>query len=77
VSSFLDLGFKDSFRMFNPDPDHYTWWSFRMNSRARNKGWRIDYQMVTDELADACRSHIIYPEVVHSDHAAIHLKLEF
>lgn len=76
VSDFLDLGFKDSFRMLNPESDSYTWWSFRANSRARNKGWRIDYHMVTDELADRCIKHVIHTEAVHSDHAAIELQLE-
>lgn len=76
VSSFLELGFVDSFRVFNEDPDEYTWWSFRARSRERNKGWRIDYHMVSEELVDSCRSHIIHKDAVHSDHAAMELVIE-
>ncbi|MEO0473708.1 MAG: exodeoxyribonuclease III, partial [Bacteroidota bacterium] len=45
VTKFIDMGFVDSFRTFNQDPHHYSWWSYRANARANNKGWRIDYQM--------------------------------
>lgn len=76
VTDFLELGFKDSFRMLNPDPDHYTWWSFRARSRERNKGWRIDYHMVTDPLADLCKEHTIHTDAVHSDHAPMELILD-
>ena len=41
VSKFIDSGFVDSFRKFNPDPHHYSWWSYRANARANNKGWRL------------------------------------
>ena len=46
LSDFLDLGFTDSFRKLNKDPDKYSWWSYRANSRVNNKGWRIDYNLV-------------------------------
>ncbi|MEM7037370.1 MAG: exodeoxyribonuclease III [Bacteroidota bacterium] len=77
VTDFIEMGFVDSFRLFNPGPDLYSWWSFRAQSRARNKGWRIDYHMVTEALRENCRSHIIHKDAVHSDHAALELVLEF
>ncbi len=46
MSGFLESGFIDTFRYFNQQPHNYTWWSFRMNARDRNLGWRIDYNMV-------------------------------
>ena len=52
IGKFIDSGFIDSFRFFNKDPHHYTWWSYRANARANNKGWRIDYAMVTQPLQE-------------------------
>lgn len=77
VTKFLDSGFRDSFRMFNSEPDQYSWWSFRAASRARNKGWRIDYHLISEALAGNCRDHIIHNDAVHSDHAPLELMLEF
>lgn len=76
VSKFLEGGFVDSFRHFNDQPDHYTWWSFRANSRANNKGWRIDYHMVTEELMGAAKGHEIHSDAVHSDHCPLELILD-
>lgn len=77
LTDFLDLGFVDSFRMLHPDePDHYSWWSYRANARARNKGWRIDYHMVTDSLQDRVKAAGMLTEVKHSDHCPIFLTLD-
>ena len=73
VTKLLDSGFKDSFRMFNEDPHHYTWWTYRANARANNKGWRIDYHIVSDEFAAQCVDHRIHPDAVHSDHCPLEL----
>jgi len=77
LTKFMQLGFIDSYRLHHPEPHQYSWWSFRFNSRAQNKGWRIDYQLVSEPL----RSHIadanIYQDAIHSDHAAVQLLLEF
>jgi exodeoxyribonuclease III len=76
LSEFMGLGMVDSFRRFNQEPHQYTWWSQRAASRERNKGWRIDYQLVSQALVEKCTAHVIYPFAVHSDHAAIELTLD-
>ncbi|PST85100.1 exodeoxyribonuclease III [Pedobacter yulinensis] len=72
---FLDNGFIDTFRHFNKDPHHYTWWSFRANSRAKNLGWRIDYQLASLPLLDRLKQVRILPDAVHSDHCPVLLEL--
>lgn len=76
LGKFIDSGFVDSFRKFNADPHHYTWWTFRANARARNLGWRIDYQMVSKPLEKQLRSAAILPEAKHSDHCPILVDIE-
>ncbi|NIJ44015.1 exodeoxyribonuclease-3 [Wenyingzhuangia heitensis] len=71
LSKFIDSGFIDSFRHFNKEPHHYSWWSYRANSRNNNKGWRIDYHMVTQNLQDRLERAYILPEAKHSDHCPI------
>lgn len=75
MDKFVDSGFIDSFRLFNDDPHHYTWWSYRFNCRAKNLGWRIDYQMVTHEMQNRLKTAVILPSVIHSDHCPIELEL--
>ncbi|GAG98304.1 unnamed protein product, partial [marine sediment metagenome] len=50
MEKFFTSGFSDSFRLINEDPHNYSWWSYRANSRGQNKGWRIDYNAVSDNL---------------------------
>ena len=76
VSRFLAAGHIDTFRFFDKSPHHYSWWSFRANARQKNLGWRIDYNMVTDNLERNLESAGIMPEVVHSDHCPVWLKLK-
>ena len=71
MSRFLESGFVDSFRVFNQDPHHYTWWSYRANARANNKGWRLDYAMASSDLAEHLKRSVILSEAVHSDHCPI------
>jgi exodeoxyribonuclease III len=68
MEQFVKSGFVDSFRHFNEEPHHYTWWSYRAGARKNNKGWRIDYQMVTDQLQSRMQAAEIWADVVHSDH---------
>ena len=72
---FIDLGFVDSFREFNKEPDQYSWWSFRAGSRERNIGWRIDYHIVTEPLKNRLKHAAIRQEVAFSDHAPVVVEL--
>ena len=72
----MDLGFIDSFRYLNKDPDNYSWWSYRANSRANNKGWRIDYNLVSQQLKPNIKSSAILDQVFHSDHCPIVVELK-
>lgn len=77
MDKFFDNGFIDTFRHFNKEPHHYTWWSQRFPSvRLENKGWRIDYISVTDPLEKSLKSVDIYPDVKHSDHCPIYLEIK-
>lgn len=71
LGKFINTGFVDSFRHFNKEPHHYSWWSYRANSRNNNKGWRIDYHMVTESLKDRLERAYILPDAKHSDHCPI------
>lgn len=77
MDKFFDNGYIDTFRHFNKEPHHYTWWSQRFPSvRLQNKGWRIDYISVTDPLEKKLKIADIFPDVKHSDHCPIYLELK-
>jgi exodeoxyribonuclease III len=76
MDQFFANGFIDTFREIHPENDRYSWWSFRAGSRDRNKGWRIDYINVTDNLKDRIKDAEIYPDIKHSDHCPVYLKLD-
>lgn len=77
IDGFIKSGFTDSFRHVNGDKkDSYSWWSYRANSRANNKGWRIDYCMVSDNIKNRISDADIIPSAMHSDHCPISLKLD-
>jgi len=77
MTSFLDSGIIDTFRHFNKNPDHYSWWSMRnSNVRKENKGWRLDYHMVTEALQPNLISATILPDVKHSDHCPVVLEIK-
>ena len=71
LTKYLDAGFIDTFREYNIEPHRYSWWSYRANARANNKGWRIDYHMATAELKERLTNAYILPDVKHSDHCPI------
>ncbi len=75
LTRILDAGFLDSFRQFEPGPNHYTWWTQRVDARARNIGWRIDYFMVDTRFWDRVVSASIRSEVLGSDHCPVELVL--
>lgn len=74
----LDCGFTDTFRLLHPDErDAYSWWSYRMRARERNVGWRIDYFLVSNRLADRVVSATIHSDITGSDHCPVSLELSF
>jgi exodeoxyribonuclease-3 len=74
---FVNLGYVDSFRHFNQDPHHYSWWSYRAGARGKNLGWRIDYNMVTENLKDNLKRSVILQQAIHSDHCPVLLDIDF
>jgi len=76
IGNFIKSGFIDSFRHFNKEPHNYSWWSYRANARANNKGWRLDYAMVSKSLQEKLKRAVILSEAKHSDHCPILVELE-
>lgn len=76
LDGFINDDFIDTFRYFHQEPDEYSWWSYRANARARNKGWRIDYCMATKKLAPHLSGAEILQDIVHSDHCPVGVTLE-
>ncbi|MDC0635345.1 exodeoxyribonuclease III [Flavobacteriaceae bacterium] len=75
MTSFLKSGFVDAFRALNNAPHQYSWWSYRANARANNKGWRLDYTLVSTALKENIKRAVILTEAVHSDHCPVLLEL--
>jgi exodeoxyribonuclease-3 len=76
LDGFIQSGFVDSFRELNNELHHYSWWSYRANSRANNKGWRIDYAMVSEPLTTKISRAYILPQAFHSDHCPVGVTLD-
>ena len=76
LGDFIDSGFIDSFRHLNPERQEYSWWSYRANARVNNKGWRLDYAMVSQPLQQKIKRAVILPEAKHSDHCPILVEIE-
>jgi exodeoxyribonuclease-3 len=76
MDQLVDHGYSDCFRMFNKDPDHYSWWSYRSGARQRNVGWRIDYFFCSENIVDQIEDCYYLPKVMGSDHCPIVLKLK-
>jgi len=76
IGNFMDSGFIDSFRHFNKEPHNYTWWSYRANARANNKGWRLDYALASSPLQEKLKRSVILSDAEHSDHCPILLEIE-
>ncbi len=75
MTDLLAAGFVDSFRHFCPDAtDIYSWWSYRFSARAKNAGWRIDYFLVSDGIADRMKAAAIHIDVFGSDHCPVELE---
>lgn len=76
-ASFVADGYIDSFREINLEPHQYSWWSYRAGARRNNKGWRIDYHMVTSDLKNLIIDAQILPQAVHSDHCPVLVEIDF
>ena len=75
-SELLASGFTDTFRYLYPEREEYSWWSYRMNARAKNVGWRIDYFVVSNDLRSRVKDAKIYTDVTGSDHAPVGLLID-
>jgi exodeoxyribonuclease-3 len=76
MEKFINSGFIDTFRYFNEDPHHYTWWSYRAGARNKNLGWRIDYHMATTNMEQRLKRSVILPDAKHSDHCPVLLEID-
>ncbi len=75
MDHFLRKNYIDTFRMFNKEPEQYSWWSYRFNARARNIGWRIDYFVIDAKSKNRAKSAGILPKIMGSDHCPVELIL--
>jgi exodeoxyribonuclease-3 len=74
LDRFTSLGWLDTFRLFEPGPGHYTWWSYRPGVREKNVGWRLDYFFTNPEVRDRVVSASHQPQVTGSDHCPVVLR---
>ena len=78
LDKFFAAGFVDGFRVLNKEPHQYTWWNvIRPSTRLENKGWRIDYISVTENLKSKIKAVNIFPDAKHSDHCPTYLEIDF
>lgn len=76
-SLLLESGFTDSFRYLYPDTENaYSWWSYRFRAREKNVGWRIDYFIVSNRIADKIKEARIHSEIFGSDHCPVELEID-
>ena len=76
LDEWVDGGWIDTFRHFEPEGGHYTWWSQRGTARERNVGWRIDYVMASPNLKPYLKSAFHLPQVMGSDHCPLGVELD-
>lgn len=72
---FLETGFVDTFRQYDKSSEKYSWWSYRAGSRGKNLGWRIDYNLITENLLPDLQNAYILPDVFHSDHCPVVIEI--
>ncbi len=76
-TSFLELGYIDTFREFEKESGHYSWWTMRVKTaRGNNVGWRLDYFLISEELKPNLKNSEILQEILGSDHCPVRLELE-
>ncbi|OFW56345.1 MAG: exodeoxyribonuclease III [Candidatus Solincola sediminis] len=71
MDEFVEHGYLDTFRMFNQDPENYSWWDFKTRARERNVGWRIDYFFVSGDLKKNVKAASIRTDIMGSDHCPV------
>ncbi|MFK7935791.1 MAG: exodeoxyribonuclease III [Saprospiraceae bacterium] len=76
MSKWFNSGFTDAFRAQHPEQVQYSWWSYRAGARGKNKGWRLDYQSVSDALVGKIVDAYQLTDAVHSDHCPVYLELD-
>ena len=77
MTNLLNSGFVDSFRYLYPNKtDAYSWWSYMGRAREKNIGWRIDYFIVSNKIADKITEAKIHPEIMGSDHCPVEVDLD-
>jgi len=76
MTQLLASGFKDTWRELNPDAVKYSWWSYRMNARERNVGWRIDYFLASDHAMKRVSGAAIHNETMGSDHCPVEITID-
>ena len=74
-TTLLDSGFIDTFRHLYPDTVTYSWWSYRFQARQKNAGWRIDYFLISNRLAEKLSDAKIHTDILGSDHCPVELKI--
>ena len=77
IDKIIELGYQDTFRLFNKDANNYTWWSNRARARENNVGWRIDYHFVSDNFVEAIKNSYHQTDILGSDHCPIILETNF
>ncbi len=75
MDQYIEKGFLDSFRLYNQEPEQYSWWDMQTRARDRNVGWRIDYNFVTEDLKPRLKDAFIMQDVMGSDHCPVGIKL--
>lgn len=75
-TELLEAGFTDTFRKLYPEKEQYSWWSYMYGARAKNVGWRIDYFVVSDRIADKVKDSFILNEIMGSDHCPVGIEIE-
>jgi exodeoxyribonuclease-3 len=77
MDKFVNEGYIDTFRVFHPEPNRYSWWNMRSRARERNVGWRIDYFFISPSLKENLVNAEIHPDVTGSDHCPVSIELQF
>ena len=75
VQKFLDHGFVDAYRQLYPDRVQYTWWTYRVNARARGIGWRLDYFLISESLLPRVKDVVIHENIIGSDHCPVEIEI--